>query len=55
MNQSAENEALEEALDLERFARAVRGLPTVPRSAIDKMLADIEAMRLAGRIGQRRK
>jgi hypothetical protein len=55
MNRSAENEALEEALELERFASAVRRLPTFSRSAIDKMLAEIKVKRLAGRIGQPRK
>lgn len=42
MNQSAESEALDESLDLERL---VRGLPTVPKSAIDKILVDEKANR----------
>jgi hypothetical protein len=37
MRQSAESEAREEALDLERFVRRVRGLRTIARSEIDKL------------------
>lgn len=37
MMQSAESEAREEALELERFVRRVRGLRTVARSEIDKL------------------
>jgi hypothetical protein len=37
MRQSAESEARDEALDLERFVRQVRGLRTVDRSEIDKL------------------
>jgi hypothetical protein len=37
MTQSAEREARDEALDLERFFRQVRGLRTVARSEIDKV------------------
>ena len=55
MNQSNEIEAFEEALDLERFVRAVRRMPTVPKSAIDKIVADAEARRIANRIAHRRK
>lgn len=36
MTQSAESEARDEALDLERFVRQVRGLRTIARSEIDK-------------------
>lgn len=35
MTQSAESEARDEALDLERFVRRVRGLRTIARSEID--------------------
>ena len=58
MNQSNEIEAFEEALDLERFVRAVRRMPTVPKSAIDKIdkiVAGAEARRIANRIARRRK
>ena len=55
MDQSAESEALEEALDLDRFVRAVRRMPTVPGSAIDKIVADAEAGLIANRIARRRK
>jgi hypothetical protein len=37
MRQSAESEARDEALDLERFVGQVRGLRTVDRSEIDKL------------------
>ena len=37
MRESAESEAHEEALDLERFVRRVRGLRTIARSEIDKL------------------
>jgi hypothetical protein len=37
MTQSEESEARDEALDLERFVRQVRGLPTVAESEIDKL------------------
>ena len=37
MTQSAESEARDEALDLERFVRQVRGLRTVAWSEIDKL------------------
>lgn len=35
MTQSAESEARDEALDLERFVRRVRGLRIIARSEID--------------------
>jgi hypothetical protein len=37
MEQSAESEARDESLDLERFVSRVRGLRTVPRSEIDTL------------------
>jgi len=37
MTQSAESEAFDEALDLERFVRQVRGLQTIARSEIDEL------------------
>jgi hypothetical protein len=37
MTQSEESEARDEALDLERFVRQVRSLPTVAESEIDKL------------------
>lgn len=43
MKQSAKTEARDESLDLERFVRVVRNLPTVPKSEIDKILADGKA------------
>jgi hypothetical protein len=43
MKQSAATEAYAESLDLERFAIVVRGLPTVPKGKIDKVLADRNA------------
>lgn len=55
MGQSDESEALEEALDPGRFAGAVRRMPTVAGSAIDKIVAAAEAMRIANRIAHRRK
>jgi hypothetical protein len=37
MTQTAESEARDEALDLERFVRRVRALRTIARSEIDKL------------------
>jgi hypothetical protein len=55
MKQSAESKTYAESLDLERFVRVVRGLPTVPKSEIDKILADERAKRSSKPIQQRRK
>jgi len=45
MNQSPKTEAFAESIDLERFARAVKALPTVSDSKIDKMVSDAKAKR----------
>ena len=55
MKQSADSEAREESLDLERFVRVVRGLPTVPKGEIDKILAEERAKRTFKPILPRRK
>jgi hypothetical protein len=54
MKSSANNESYAESFDLERFVRVVRGLPTVPKSEIDKILADEKAKYPSKPIPQRR-
>jgi hypothetical protein len=43
MKKPADRDAPVEVLDLERFVRVVRGLPKVPKSEIDKIIAEGKA------------
>ena len=55
MKQSDKAEPSVELLDLERFVRVVRGLPTVPKSEIDKILADAKVKYFRKPVPQSRK